>query len=528
MALFTSKAESKDVGFWVLFATISASSMAFVASTSLTVALPAIQRELGARGADLIWIPNSYVLVQASLIIVCGSLGDHFGRNRICVTGILLFALASLVCGVSTSTGILIAGRFAQGFGSAMIIPNSLAIVSAYFSQRRHAWAIGIWTGFTVFSTGLAPVLGGVLTDLGAWRLVFFIHIPFGFAAAYFLIRNVPESNNKEAPKRMSLVGALLVSCGLGGITFGFIESSTYGFESPLIMVAIAGGIMLLVKFLNDERENKHAILPLMLFKSRTFSAANFITIMLNGVLGPAILYLPLNLIQIQGYSATSAGISLLPMTILLILTSAMVGVIVDRRGPRFPLAIGLAITAIGFVSFATVGTTNGPDEYFTTFFLPISLFGLGLGLSFAPLTIAALASAPADNAGIASGVNSTMSRAGQVLIIGIFGGLAISWFAQLLLNDPAIKSLPAEAQSMLAADAGDMAETAIPDTLSDAEQESVRQVLREAFAATFSILMWIGAALCLVSALIAYFFIEDYIFIREEDVEDMPVPVPA
>ena len=171
------------------------------------------------------------------------------------------------------------------------------------------------------------------------------------------------------------------------------------------------------------------------------------------------------------------------------------------------------------------IGTTNGPDEYFTTFFLPIALFGMGLGLSFAPLTVAALASAPADNAGIASGVNSTMSRAGQVLIIGILGGLAISWFAQLLMDAPTIKALPAEAQTMLAADAGDMAETAIPDTLSDTEQESVRQVLREAFAATFSILMWIGAALCLISALIAYVFIEDYILIREEDVEDMLVP---
>ncbi len=499
--------------------------MAFVASTSLTVALPAIQRELGARGADLIWIPNSYVLIQASLIVVCGSLGDHFGRNRIGLAGILLFGLASLICGLSTSTGILIAGRFAQGFGSAMIIPNSLAIVSAYFNQRRHAWAIGIWTGFTVFTTGLAPVLGGLLTDLGAWRLVFFIHIPFGIAAAYVLIKNVPESYNKSAPKRMSLVGALLVSLGLGGIAFGFIESSTYGFDSPLIITAIAGGVLLLARFLSDERKNKHAILPLRLFKSRTFSASNLITVLLNGVLGPAILYLPLNLIQIQGYSATLAGLSLLPMTVLLILMSAMIGGVVDRRGPRFPLALGLAISALGFAAFAMVGTTNGPDEYFTTFFLPIALFGMGLGLSFAPLTVAALASAPADNAGIASGVNSTMSRAGQVLIIGILGGLAISWFAQLLMDAPTIKALPAEAQTMLAADAGDMAETAIPDTLSDTEQESVRQVLREAFAATFSILMWIGAALCLISALIAYVFIEDYILIREEDVEDMLVP---
>ena len=290
----------------MLFATISAASMAFVASSSLNVALPAIQRELGARGADLIWIPNSYVLIQASLIVVCGSLGDHFGRNRIGLAGILLFGLASLICGLSTSTGILIAGRFAQGFGSAMIIPNSLAIVSAYFNQRRHAWAIGIWTGFTVLMAGLAPFFAGVVTDLGMWRLVFLIHIPLGILAAVVLIRYVPESYNKNAPKRMSIFGALLVIIGLAGITFGFIESSTFGFGSPLIIVSILGGITAVAMFLRDERVGKHGILPLWLFRSRTFSASNMITLVFHGVIQPALLYLPLNLIRCKAIALHS------------------------------------------------------------------------------------------------------------------------------------------------------------------------------------------------------------------------------
>ena len=514
-----------STGYWVLYATIAASSMAFVASTSLTVALPEIQRELSARGADLIWIPNAYVLVQASLIVAGGSLGDHYGRSRVCEIGIALFALASLVCGLSQSTGTLIAGRFAQGVGSALIIPNSLAIVSAYFSHSRQAWAIGIWTGFTIFTSGLAPIVGGALTDLGFWRLAFLVHIPFGAAAVVVFVRWVPESFNRDAPDNMSIPGTVLVSLGLAGITFGFIESSTYGFDSPLIIGSILGGVMALVIFLRDEWLGKHAILPLWLFRSRTFSAANGITMLLNGVLGPAILYLPLNLIQIQGYSATLTGLAVLPMTLLMITISAKIGSIVDRRGPRWPLVFGLAMTAISFVAFAQVGVTDGPDAYFSSFLLPIVLFGIGLGTSFAPLTTAALASAPEENAGIASGVNSTMSRAGQVIVIGILGGLAISWFAQLMMDDPAVQALPEDARTELLADAGDMAETSIPESLSETETEAVRQVIRKSFAATFSILMWIGAVFCAVCSLIAYFFIDDGIVKSEKRGEPAPAP---
>ena len=499
--------------------------MAFVASTSLTVALPEIQRELSARGADLIWIPNAYVLMQASLIVACGSLGDHYGRSRACEIGIVLFALASLICGLATGTGMLIAGRFAQGVGSALIIPNSLAIVSAYFSHRRQALAIGVWTGFTILMSGLAPIVGGALTDLGAWRMVFLIHIPFGAAAAAVLMRRVPESFNHEAPDRMSLSGTLLVSLGLAGITFGFIESSTYGFTSPVVIGSILGGVLSLAVFLRDEWLGKHAILPLWLFRSRTFSASNAITVILNGVLGPVILYLPLNMIQIQGYSATLTGVALLPMTMLMIIISAKVGFVVDSRGPRWPLVCGLAISALGFIVFAGVGATDGPDAYFSTFFLPITLFGVGFGMSFAPLTVAALASAPEQNAGIASGVNSTMSRAGQVIVVGVLGGLAISWFGQLLMNDPAVQALPAEARAELLADAGDLAETAIPESLSEAEAAPVRQVIRESFANTFSILMWIGAAFCAICCLLAYAFIDDSVVHGEEAGSMAPAP---
>ncbi len=502
--------KDRTVGYIVLIATVCAASMAFVASSSLNVALPAIQVELGARGADLIWIPNAYVMVQASLIVVTGSMGDHYGRNRVCLWGILLFGIASVICGFSTTTNVIIAGRLAQGVGSSMIVPNSLAIVSAYFSQRGHGWAIGIWSAFTVFSAGIAPFFAGILTDLGMWRFVFFIHIPLGIFAAYLIIRYVPESFNRGSPKRMSVFGALLVIVGLAGITFGFIESSTFGFDSPVIIVSIVGGLLALILFLRDERDGKHAILPLWLFRSRMFTTANMITLVFHGVIQPALLYLPLNMIQVQGYSATFTGLSIIPLILVATLGSTLVGPLLDRRGPRIPMVLGLIFVALGFLFFGSMGVTGGESEYLSTFFLPVVLFGFGFGLTFAPLTMAAMASAPASNAGIASGVNSTMTRVGQVLVVGILGGLAITWFGQLLVSDPYVKTLPAAAQLALGADAGDLMETKIPEDLTLQQQEDVRQVIKEAFASTFSILMWIGAAACILSAVVAAFLISD------------------
>ncbi|MDE2852683.1 MAG: MFS transporter [Chloroflexota bacterium] len=506
----TDIAFNRVTGYWVLLASICAASMAFVASTSLNVALPAIQVELSARGADLIWIPNSYVLVQASLIVVTGSMGDHFGRNRVCLWGILLFGLASVVCGFSTTTNVIIAGRVAQGFGSSMIVPNSLAIASSYFSRNGQGWAIGIWSGFTVLASGLAPFFAGVVTDFGMWRLVFFIHIPLGVLAALVIIRFVPESYDREAPRRMSLLGSLLIILGLGGLTFGFIESSTYGFDSPIIIAPIIIGALAIARFLYDERKGIHAILPLRLFRSRTFSAANLISLVYHGVVQPMVVYLPLNLIQVQGYSATFTGLSTVPMILLATIGSALVGPLLDRRGPRLPLVLGFCLTSMGFVVISNVGVTGGESEYFSTFFPPIFLFGLGFGMVFAPLTMAALASAPDNNAGIASGVNNTVVRTGQVLVIGILGGLAISWFGENLANDPYVQSLPAAAQTELAADSGDLAETSIPDSLTEDEKEGVRQVIRQSFAQMFSTLMSIAAVFCLLAALVAWFLIDD------------------
>ena len=511
-------AENKRKGYWVLLATILAASMAFVGSTALNVSLPAIQRDLAARGADLLWISNSYTIVQASLIVVGGSLSDYYGRNRICLLGILIFGAASMICGLTVSTEALIAGRFAQGVGSAMIIPSSLAIVSANFDYSRQGWAIGIWSAFTLLASGVGPIVGGILTEMGLWRSVFFIHIPFGIAAALVLLFHVPESHDTESPQKVSIIGGVLVTLGLVGITFGFTEGPQYSFNNPLIWLSIAAGVGALAVFIWNEQRREYSLIPLELFKSRTLSGANLVTALLYGALGPATLYLPLNMIQIQGYSETFTGLSLLPMTILPAILSYVIGGVVDRHGPRLPLAVGQLLLGAGFVLFALIGATGGQDVYWTTFFLPICLFGVGLGIALAPLTAAAVGSVTHDHAGIASGVNNTISRSAQVLAVAVMGGLTISIFSQSLMSSPIVQSLPPEAQSQLAVESANLAETSPPETLTDAERAGVSEVIRNAFTEAFNMLMWVGAVLCVVGAVLSALLIEEDWHVPDED----------
>lgn len=510
--------ERRIRGYWVLLATILAASMAFVGSTALNVSLPAIQRDLAARGADLLWISNSYTIVQASLIVVGGSLSDYYGRNRICLLGILIFGAASMICGLTVSTEALIAGRFAQGVGSAMIIPSSLAIVSANFDYSRQGWAIGIWSAFTLLASGVGPIVGGILTEMGLWRSVFFIHIPFGIVAALVLRFHVSESYDTDSPQKVSVIGGVLVTLGLVGITFGFTEGPQYSFNNPLIWLSIAAGVGALAIFIWNEQRREYSLIPLELFKSRTLSGANLVTALLYGALGPATLYLPLNMIQIQGYSETFTGLSLLPMTILPAILSYVIGGVVDRHGPRLPLAVGQLLLGAGFVLFALIGATGGQDVYWTTFFLPICLFGVGLGIALAPLTAAAVGSVTHDHAGIASGVNNTISRSAQVLAVAVMGGLTISIFSQSLMSSPIVQSLSPEAQSQLAVESANLAETSPPETLTEDEREGVSEVIQGAFTEAFNMLMWAGAVLCVVGAVLSALLIEEDWHVPDED----------
>ncbi len=515
------KAKSRTLDYWVLVATISAGSMAYVASTALNVALPAIQRDLNARAADLLWISNSYVIMQASLLIVCGSLADRYGRNRLCMLGIVFFAIASLVAGTAQTVELLIVARFAQGIGGAMIISCTLAIVSAYFKDDRHGWGIGIWSAFTLLTSGLGPFVGGVLTELGIWRAVFFVHMPFGVLAAWVLWRYVPESYDKNAPKRMRLSGTLLVTLALLGLTYGFMEAPQFGFEHPGIRSAIVLGIVMLLAFIYGEyrADDSISIIPLDLFKIRTFSGANLGLFLLYAGVGPILIYVPLNMIQIQGYSETFVGIAIFPMTILMLVFSAYIGGIVDRYGPRTPIVIGHCLLLVGYILMARIGITGGQDDYWFTFFPPICLSGIGLGITLAPLAVAVMGSVDETKAGIASGISNTLSRVGQVLAVAIMGGFMLTLFTQTLLESPAVQDLPDEMRKFLAIASVDMAETTIPESLGEAERSAVSLAIDTSYIDGFNMLVWFGAAMTAIGGLVCWLTIDNRLVKRKEDV---------
>lgn len=501
---------SRYIDLWVLFATISASSMAFIGGSALNVALPAIQRDLGANGADLLWIVNSYALLLAALILVGGSLGDHYGRKRIYGIGIIIFGITSFICGIAPSTEILIASRVAQGIGGALMVPGSLAIISAYFDDSKRGWAIGMWSAFTMMTSVAGPILGGWLAEIGLWRFVFFINIPLGICALLALMIYVPESYDEEASKELDYPGAILATLGLAGFTFGFIEGPQRGFDNPVVLFSIIGGIAALIAFIWDERRSDHPMMPLVLFRSRTFSGANLLTLLLYGALGGALFFLPLNLIQVQGYAESVAGFALLPMTVLMVGLSFVMGSVVDRYGARLPLIMGPLFVAVGFVLFSMVGITGGQDDYWTTFFIPICVFGVGMGITVAPLTTSVMGSVPQHNAGIASGINNAMSRSSQVLAVAIMGGIALVLFNQALLTNPGILNLPQNAQDHLSAESANLAGTSVPDTLSEDVRADVQQVIRQSFASTFSVIMLIAAGMSLASAFFAGLLVEN------------------
>lgn len=515
---------SQHTDWWVLFATISASSMAFIGGSALNVALPAIQRDLGASGADLLWIVNSYALFLASLLLVGGSLGDHYGRKRIYMIGIVIFSATSFICGIAPSTEILIGSRVLQGIGGALMVPGSLAIISAYFDDNKRGWAIGIWSGFTMMTSVAGPVLGGWLAEQGLWRFVFFINIPIGIAAISALISYVPESYDDAAPKELDYAGAILATVGLAGFTFGFIEGPQRGFDNPVILVSIIGGVIAFVAFLLDERYSSHPMMPLSLFSSRTFSGANLLTLLLYGALGGALFFLPLNLIQVQGYAESVAGFSLLPMTVLMVGLSFVMGSVVDRYGPRLPLIIGPLLVCVAFILLSMIGITGGQDAYWTTFFPAICVFGIGMGITVAPLTTTVMGSVPQHNAGIASGINNAMSRSSQVLAVAVMGGVALLLFNQSLLSHPVINALPQATQDQLSAESANLAGTTVPDQLSEDTKNDVRQVINESFADTFRMVMLIAAGMSFMSAIFAGLLVENNLRSQDESTPEQPI----
>jgi len=405
---------------WILLATVLASGVAFLDATVVNVALPTIGTALGASVGGLQWLVNGYTLTLASLILIGGSLGDRYGRRRIFLVGIVWFALASLLCGLAPSYEALLAARMLQGVGGALLTPGSLAILQASFGPTERGRAVGAWSGLTGIAAAIGPFVGGWLIGIGSWRLIFLINLPLAITVVIVAIRHVPESRDPGAVGGIDVIGAVLTGAGLAAVTWALIAAGERG-ATAAVLSAGALGVALLTGFIMTERRVQHPMLPLDLFRSRQFTAANLVTLVVYAGLSITFFLLVLNLQQVLGYSPMQAGVATLPVTALMLALSARAGQLADCLGPRLPMTLGPLTIAVGLVMLSRVqaGTT-----YLGTVLPGLLVFGLGLSLTVAPLTATVLAAAPAEHAGIASGVNNAISRGAGLLAIAVIPGL--------------------------------------------------------------------------------------------------------
>jgi EmrB/QacA subfamily drug resistance transporter len=496
---------SVATGRWVLAATILGSSMAFIDGTVVNVALPTLQRDLDASAAAVQWVVEAYALFLAALILVGGSLGDRLGRRRIYTAGVGLFTIASVACGLSQDVGQLIAARALQGVGGALLVPGSLAIISATFAGEARGRAIGTWSGFTAITSAIGPLLGGWLVDQGSWRWVFLINVPIAAVVLWVVVRSVPESRDEETSGRIDIVGAVLVTVGLGLLVFGLIEVPARGWGDPLVLGSLALAVAALASFVAVEARGASPMMPLELFRSRVFSGANVLTFLLYAGLGGALYWVPFNLIEVHGYSSTKAGAALLPMVILLSLLSRWAGGLITSFGPRPPLTVGPAVAGLGFLLFARPGTDG---SYWTTFFPAAVVLGVGLAITVAPLTTTVMGAVETRHSGVASGINNAVSRAAGLLAIAILGIVVAGVFEGELEDRLVGLALSESARADIERQEGSLAAIEPPAELDPAGQAAVADAVDASFNAGFRRAMMVGAALAFASSVAAWLMI--------------------
>jgi len=491
-------------GPWVLAATILGSSMAFIDGTVVNVALPSIQANFNATAVDLQWVVEAYALLLAALLLVGGSLGDIYGRRRVYTTGVVVFAAASTWCGFAPSVSQLILARAVQGVGASMLVPGSLAIISASFSERERGHAIGTWSGFTAITAAVGPVIGGWLVQHASWRWVFFINLPIALVVLVLTLWRVNESRNPRAAG-LDWLGSCLATVGLGGVVYGLIESSNKGWNDAVVLTALISGIAALAAFVFVETHSRAPLLTVGLFRSRDFSGANLLTLFLYSALSGALYFLPFNLIQVQGYSATSAGAALLPFILLMFLLSRWSGGLVERYGAKLPLVIGPIIAGIGF---ALLARPSIGGAYWTAWFPAVLVLGLGMAISVAPLTTTVMNAVGRDQAGVASGINNAVSRVASVLAIAVLGIVMLGAFNRGLTTRLAAFDLPPEIKQKLDEQRKKLAAAEAPPEIESETRAMIKQAIDESFVAGFRQVMLIASGLALASAACAWLII--------------------
>jgi EmrB/QacA subfamily drug resistance transporter len=486
---------------WVLTATILGSSMAFIDSTAVNVALPALQSSLHATMVDVQWVIEAYGLFLSALILVGGALGDSLGRRAMFLFGVAGFAVASAGCGFSSSIRELVLWRSIQGVAAAFLVPGSLAIISSSFDEESRGKAIGTWAGFTTITTALGPVLGGWLIEHASWHCVFFINVPL--AAVVFVISalHLPESRSSTA-ETVDWLGASIVTGGLAAVVYGFLESAILGWKDPRVIGTLVFGFGALIVFIFVEKTERTPMVPLKLFQSASFSGANELTLYLYAALGIFFFLYPLNLIQIQTYSATETGAAALPMILLMFFLSRWSGGLTTRYGPRLPLLAGPLIAALGFLLFVLPGARA---HYWTSFFPGFTVLGLGMAISIAPLTTVVMNSVEQERVGIASGINNAVARVAGVLAIAVLGIVMVAAFAHSLRDSLSSLNLKSDVVHGLESNVARLGDLYAPAGVAPRTATMIRAAIVQAFVFGFRVIMLLCALLAVASAAVAW-----------------------
>ena len=404
-------------GRWVIAATVLGSGIAFLDSTVVNVALPHIGEDLDTSVAGLQWVLNGYLVTLSALILLGGSLGDLFGRKRVFQTGVVLFALASVACALAPNDAALVLGRVAQGVGGALLTPASLAILEASFRPEDRPRAIGAWSGLSGVAAAIGPFVGGWLVDAASWRWIFLINLPLSAVVVAIAARHVPESFDPRADRRIDVAGAALVALSLGALSWGLIAAGDRGWAAPSVVLTLVAGVAAMVAFVVVESRSSHPMLPLDIFRSAQFRAANLVTAAVYAALGGVFFLLTIQLQQVLGYSALEAGAATLPITLLMLALSARSGALAARIGPRLQMTMGPLLVAFGMLLMTGIKEGVG---YWTQVLPAVVVVGLGLATTVAPLTSTALGAVDDRHAGVASGVNTTVSRAAQLAAVAV------------------------------------------------------------------------------------------------------------
>ena len=493
-------------GFWVILVSIIGTGMSFIDSTGVNTILPILQRELGAKITQAQWVIESYALLVSSLILFGGALGDRFGRRRIYIIGLIIFSGSSLWCGLAPTTNNLILARAFQGVGGALLIPASLALLSVSFDTQTRSRAFGIWSAFVAATTAIGPLIGGWLAENLSWRYMFFINIPITLMLLPALIYKV-EKDKILSKIKLDLVGAMLVSGGLGLFVFGLIESPNMGYTDIRVIGSIVTGLAIIVLFVYYENRISNPLLPMKLFRSRTFSGANIVSFQFWFAWNAVIFYVPFSLIQLHGYSATGLAISFIPGFIVMLISAALSGELVARYGVRNLLIIGIFMVSLSFYLFSLPGMTS---DYREDWLIPILLMGFGVGLSSSPMVSAVIGSQDSKYSGLVSGINNTVGRVAGLLGIAILGLVGINVFNFNLDKNLLDIPLDSQALEMLKTERIKFIYATIPEWLDEDTAQRVYFSLKSSFHTTFRFVMKISAVMCLIGSILTYFLIDD------------------